>query len=169
MKVRNFTATDIDPVRALVARQPSLVLYPPYAYWLLATGFSDCSFVLEGETGIVGYIGALPVEAGRAMFIWQFVVGAEGRETVRGDALVNRVIDAALARGCGQLRATIGLGNRKSYNAMSRILARRGLAVRHQGTGRLNDFGVTDAVVFDIYQSDLSVLAVPATDIGVAA
>jgi len=159
MKTRRFTPADIDAVRALVGTQRALVLYPPYTYWLIASYFGDSSFVLEDDAGIAGYIGALPVEDGRVMFIWHFIVTADRRETVRGDALVNRVIDAALARGCGYLRATIGVGNRRSYNAMSRILARRGLTVRHMGTERLNDQGVKDACVFDVYQSDLSALA----------
>jgi ribosomal protein S18 acetylase RimI-like enzyme len=154
IKVRNFTSADINEVRLLIGAQDALVLYPPYTYWLIARYFNETSFVIEYDGKIAGYIASLPVSE-NILFIWHFIVSVKYRGLIRGDDLLSKIMDIALANDYKYIQATARVDNVDIFNCTSKAAKRRGLELQKIGSDSVYDFASNETINFDIYQCDL--------------
>lgn len=155
MHIRHFAKEDINGVQLLISSQRSLVLYPPYTYWLISHFFASTSFVLEHEGRIIGYIGGLPINNKKILFIWHYIAHTTFRGRISGYGLINTVIDLGLEQGYQFLQCTIRQDNLKSYNSMKRALQRRGLKLEPKGTESLYDVTSNETITFNMYQCPL--------------
>lgn len=100
---RQPTLTDGLAIYELVKASPPLDVNSSYLYFLQASHFADTCVVVERNQTIVGFLsGYFRPDAPHSLFVWQVAVA----DTMRGQGLAKRMLQALLANQKGQTEVT---------------------------------------------------------------
>lgn len=94
---RRPTLADGIHIHQLIKNSPPLDLNSSYLYFLQSSHFADTCVVAERDGEILGYVsGYMRPDAPTELFVWQLVVGENGRGQGVAKALVRQQITQAI-------------------------------------------------------------------------
>ncbi|PLA75445.1 diaminobutyrate acetyltransferase [Hydrogenovibrio sp. SC-1] len=100
---RSPTLEDGLAIYELVKASPPLDVNSSYLYFLQASHFADTCIVVEQNREIVGFLsGYYRPDDSHSLFVWQVAVS----ETMRGQGLAKRMIQALIANQRGRVKVS---------------------------------------------------------------
>lgn len=103
-----------------------LDVHTPYTYWVNASYYSQCCFLLEDDEKPIGYI--MAIDAPMVVFIWQIGILKEYRKKGLSYALISSCMDYAVSVE-KNIELTIAYDNDSSYAAFKTACQKRNLSM----------------------------------------
>ena len=135
-ELRKINGSDCATMRYLAQKCTPLDVHTQYTYWVNATFFDKCSFILESDGEPAGYI--MTVENPETLFIWQIGILPEHRGNGLSYQLISACMDYAASAG-KNVKVTIAEENIASYRSFLSACEKKGCRLNKLETVRIID------------------------------
>lgn len=134
MRYRNLDVKDVDAIKEIIKEgAPYLGLNGHYTYWMIATLYSDYSFVAEEDDKLYGFVTAMPVPEKHAVFVWQLGVGMYARKHGIAYQLLEHVWSVATAQKLPGIITSIDAKNKGSLKSFEKLSKHHALSMKPIG------------------------------------
>jgi len=137
--IKNITVNDVPYIRECVSLCKPLDLHTPFTYWVIAEYFNKCSFVINIDNNIIGFITSIKT-FNNSIFIWQIGIINEYRNKGLSKILINKVFESAKKENIKKIQVSIDEKNSNSYNAFLKYAYENGYNMKRVSKLSISDF-----------------------------